>query len=124
MLDYIEIACRWIFALQMIFWGLNGFFNWVQIPPSSEGVTRFAQACVDTRFIMPTVKVIEIICGILLLIKFAMILNLMIFAPIIFVITLLHLIHNPKPWPVVLPVSLPFAIMFLIHVPALFATAL
>ncbi|HWU41844.1 MAG TPA: hypothetical protein VN132_00360, partial [Bdellovibrio sp.] len=67
MLSYIEIIFRWIFALQMIFWGLNGFFEWVKIPPASKGVEKFVQACADTKFILPTVKFIEIFCGGLLL---------------------------------------------------------
>lgn len=115
MLEYIEIACRWIFALQMVFWGLNGFFHWFAIPPSSEAVDRFVKACIDAKFIMPTVKIIEIVCGIFLLCKFAVLLNVLIFAPLVFVITLLHLLHNPKPWAVVVPISLPYLIMFAWH---------
>lgn len=124
MLDYIEIICRWVFGLQMAFWGLNGFFHWRAIPPSSEGVTRFVDACIETRFIMPTVKIIEIVGGIFLLCKFAVLLNLLIFAPIIFVITLLHLFHNPKPWPVILPVTLPFLVVFAWHFQTLISTSL
>ncbi|MDG0815184.1 hypothetical protein [Bdellovibrio svalbardensis] len=124
MLDYIEIICRWAFGLQMAFWGLNGFFHWVAIPPSGDGVTRFTEACIETRFIMPTVKMIEVVCGLLLLCKFAVLLNLLIFAPIVFVITMLHFFHNPKPWPVVLPITVPFLVAFSSHLQPLISTSL
>lgn len=120
MFYYIELVCRWIFSLQMIFWGLNGFFNWINIPPSGEGVGKFVQACVDTRFIMPTVKILEIVCGILLLCNFLVILNIFIFAPIVFGITMLHVLHNPKPWGVVLPIAVPFAIILGLNFHSLF----
>lgn len=126
MLSYIETTCRWAFSLQMIFWGFNSFFHWLAIPPSSKGVTKFVEACVDTRFIMPTVKFLEIVCGIFLLCNFAVLLNILIFAPIVFVITLLHLIHNSsfwsKFWPVVLTISLPFLIIFVWHIKPLINT--
>ncbi len=114
-MDYIEIACRWIFGLQMVFWGLNGFFHFLPIPPSSAVITRFTEACLETKFIMPTVKVIEVLCGALLIFKVAVPLSLISFSPIVFVITLLHLLHTPKPWPVVVPISLPFAVLIGIH---------
>ncbi|HEX7675470.1 MAG TPA: hypothetical protein VF412_14940 [Bdellovibrio sp.] len=120
MFYYIELVCRWIFSLQMIFWGLNGFFNWINIPPSGEGVGKFVQACIDTRFIMPTVKILEIVSGILLLCSFLVILNIFIFAPIVFGITMLHVLHNPKPWGVVLPIAVPFAIILGLNFHSLF----
>ena len=89
-MDYIEIACRWIFGAQMVFWGLNGFFHFLAIPPSSDVITRFTEACLETKFIMPTVKVIEVLCGALLILKVAVPISLIFFSPIIFVITLLH----------------------------------
>ncbi|QLY27511.1 hypothetical protein HW988_17585 [Bdellovibrio sp. KM01] len=120
-MDIIEVVCRMIFGLQMAFWGLNGFFNWVTIPPSPPVIEKFVEACIETRFIMPTTKVIEIVSGLLLVLGIAVNLNLMLFAPIIFVITFLHLLHNPKPWGVVVPITLPFAVVIGFHLPALFA---
>jgi hypothetical protein len=64
---------------------------------------------------MPTVKVIEILCGALLIFKVAVTLSLICFSPIMFVVTLLHLIHNPKPWAVLAPLSAPFAILIALH---------
>lgn len=99
----------------MVFWGLNGFFHFLPIPPSSDVITRFTEACLETKFIMPTVKVIEVLCGTLLIFKVAVPLSLICFSPIMFVVTLLHLMHNPKPWAVVTPLSVPFAVLIAIH---------
>ena len=113
-MEYLELALRWIFGLQMAFWGLNGFFHWVKIPPSSATIEKFTQACIDTGFIMPTVKVLEIVAGLLLIFNFSTALCLAVLAPIMFVITGLHVFHNPKPGAVLLPLVLPYAALWLL----------
>lgn len=115
MTNYFELALRWIVGLQMIFWGLNGFFHWKQIPPSAPAIDNFTQACFESRFIMPTVKVFEIIFGAFLLINLATPLALALLSPIVFVITGLHLLHNKKGWEVLLPLSVPFMILVSVH---------
>ena len=120
-MEIVDLVCRIAFGLQMAFWGLNGFFHWVKIPPSPPVIEKFVEACIETRFIMPVVKVIEIVCGLLLAVGVAVPLNMMIIAPIVFIVTFLHLVHNPKPWTVVIPITLPFAVVMGYHLPALFA---
>lgn len=115
MSDYIEIVLRWIFGLQMVFWGLNGFFNWIKLPPASPVIEKFVLACIESRFIMPTVKMIEIICGAFLLLGFAVPVSLLVFAPLLFVISGLHALHSPKPWGVLLSYTLPYALLLLLH---------
>ncbi|WP_347358719.1 hypothetical protein [Bdellovibrio sp.] len=115
MADYIEIACRWILGLQMFFWGLNGFFHWVKVPPSDPAIDRFVQACIDTRFIMPTVKIFEIIGGALLVLHIGVPLTLALLSPIMFVVTGLHILHNPKPWGVLVTTTLPYAALLFYH---------
>lgn len=113
--DYIEVVLRWLFGLQMVFWGLNGFFNWIRIPPASPGIEKFVQACVESKFIMPSVKLIEVIFGSFLLIGFIVPLSLGVFAPLLFVITGLHVLHNPKPWGVLASYTLPYVILLVLH---------
>ncbi|WP_374075985.1 DoxX family membrane protein [Bdellovibrio bacteriovorus] len=112
---YIEIIFRWAFGLQMVFWGLNGFFHWIKIPPSGAVIDKFVEACVETKFIMPSVKLIEIFCGAFLLLGFAIPISLVIFAPLMFVITGLHLFHNPKHWTVLAPVTIPYLVLLVFH---------
>jgi uncharacterized membrane protein YphA (DoxX/SURF4 family) len=115
MTDYIELIVRWIFALQMIFWGLNGFFNWITITPPSATLEKFVLACIETRFIMPTVKVVEIVFGAFLISGFIVPVSILMFAPIIFVITGLHVLHNPRPWGVLVTTTLPFTLLMVLH---------
>ncbi|WP_413582811.1 hypothetical protein [Bdellovibrio sp. HCB288] len=70
---------------------------------------------------MPTTKIAEILLGLLMIIGFAMPLTILLIAPIVFVITLLHLLHNPKPWGVVIPITIPYAVTVGFHLPAIFA---
>lgn len=115
MIDYIEFVFRWILGLQMAFWGLNGFFHWKQIPPSAKAINDFTQACLDTKFIMPTVKVFEIVFGILLLSGFFTLLALVALSPIVFVISGLHLCHNKNPWPVIGLITVPFLVLVILE---------
>lgn len=114
-MEYLDLALRWIFGLQIAFWGLNGFFHWVKIPPSAEVIEKFTQACIDTKFIMPTVKILEIAAGLLLLFNFSTALCLALLAPIMFVITGLHVFYNPKPGAVLIPLVLPYSALWLLN---------
>jgi uncharacterized membrane protein YphA (DoxX/SURF4 family) len=115
MIGHSELTLRWILGLQLIFWGLNGFFHWKPIPPSAKVIDDFTAACMESRFIMPVVKVFEILFGIFLLANYAVPLALALLSPIVFVITGLHALHNKKFWEVLVPISLPFIILVALH---------
>lgn len=119
MIEYFELAVRWIFAGQMLFWGLNGFFHFLALPPSDPVINRFTESCIETRFIMPTVKILEVVGGFFLLLNIAVPLVLVLFAPVVFVITGLHLIHNKKPWGLLASITLPFLLLLFFHHEAL-----
>lgn len=110
-MEWLELALRFIFGAQMFFWGMNGFFNWVKIPPSSKIIDRFVESCIETRFIMPLVKIIEIAGGALIVLGIFVLPSLMVFAPLMTIITGLHLFHNPKPWGVILTCTLPYIML-------------
>lgn len=119
MTEYLELFFRWAFGLQMIFWGLNGFFHLVPIPPSSDKINKFVEACIETKFLMPIVKIFEILFGICLIANFMVAVSLVTLAPILFVVTGLHVFHNPKPWGVLATCTVPYLILVLYHAPAL-----
>lgn len=114
-MEYLELSLRWILGLQLLFWGLNGFFHWKQVPPSAPSINDFTDACHQVKFLLPTVKLIEIVFGSLLLVNTAVPLSLIALAPIIFVITGLHLLYNKRFWEVILPISVPFLVLVGIH---------
>lgn len=101
---------RTIEILYGLFWlwsGLNAIFHWQAVPHVSEKMDRFVQACMETGFIMPTVKTIEILAGLLFIFSFT-IAGLFLMTPIIFGIVGLHIAYNKKPIPMLLIVMGPY----------------
>lgn len=113
--EYIDAILRGVFGLQMLFWGLNGFFHWIQLPPAAPAIEKTVNACIESRFIMFTVKAIEVIFGTFLVLGFMVPLSLLMFAPLMFVITGLHLFHNPRPWAILVSYTAPYIALLLIH---------
>lgn len=96
-------------GLQFVFWGLNGFANWIPVPPShSQSFDEFVNACYKVRGLMLFVKLAEIFGGALLCYPGTQLLGILILFPIVFGITLLQVFHHPRPWPVLGLISLPF----------------
>lgn len=112
-MEWIEITCRWALGLQLLFWGLNGFFHWKVIPPSSDFIAQFSDVCVKSRFIMQTVKILEVFFGAMLLSGYGTLIALIFLGPIVFVISGLHVFHNAKWWQVLVPITVPFMILLL-----------
>jgi len=111
MLEWFEIGCRWALGLQLLFWGLNGFFKWKAIPPSADFIDRFTDICIQSKFIMPSVKIIEIVFGFILLTGYGTLLALVFLGPIVFLITGLHFFHNKKRWGVIIPITGPYLLL-------------
>lgn len=99
----------------MVFSGLNSLFHWVKIPPSGPVIDKFVEACTETKFIMPTVKTIEILFGLFLILGFLVPVSLVMFAPVMVVITGLHLLHNPKPWSILGLYTFPYIVLLIMH---------
>ncbi|HEY8270020.1 MAG TPA: DoxX family membrane protein [Pseudobdellovibrionaceae bacterium] len=114
-MEHIELLFRWILGLQLAFWGLNGFFHWRPVSPSAKPINDFTEACIKSKFIMPTVKSFEVIFGIFLVAGFCTPLSLVALAPIIFVISGLHLFHNARPWPVITAITMPFLALVILN---------
>lgn len=115
MTEYIQTAFRLIFGFQMVFWGLNGFFSWIKITPVANSIEHFIKACFEVKFIMPTVKIFEVIFGIFVALNFMVPASLIALSPIMFVITGLHAFHNPKPWGILLSYTLPFIVLLILY---------
>ncbi len=113
-LEWIDTAARFILGLNLLFFGLNGFTHWVQIPKGEPAFEEFIEALVKAKFIMPAVKVLEIIIGLMLITNRSVLLALAMIAPILFVIAGSHLVLNQqRGLLIVSSLVLPFA--FLIY---------
>lgn len=86
-----------IYGLFWLFSSLNAHFQWKKIPFVSNEMDEFITACHKTKFIMPTVKIVELIVGVLLLFSFTN-LALVLILPIVYGIIGLHLFFNKKKW--------------------------
>jgi uncharacterized membrane protein YphA (DoxX/SURF4 family) len=86
----IDMGARILLGLLFVVFGLNGFLNFIPMPPPPENMMKFATALMETGFFMQFVKACEVICGILLLANVFVPLSLLILAPICINIFLIH----------------------------------
>lgn len=100
---------QWLFGGYWIIQGLNGFFHWFAIPFVSTEMDQFISEFSKVRGFMFTIKLIEILAGLLLLTGFARIFSWILFLPLIFGIIILHWNYNPRPAPMILFMSLFFS---------------
>ena len=100
----IEIAV----GLQFFFWGLNGFFAWIQPPDNGESFNRIIGALFEIRGLMTLVKLIQIIAGLLLISQFYAPLGFLMLIPIAVGIFLLQAFHARSSMMVLIPLIIPF----------------
>ena len=85
------MGVRLLLGLIFTVFGLNGFLNFIQPPPMPDEAMGFIMALVNSGYLMTTVKIVEIICGILLLSGCYVPLACVVLAPIVVNIFLFHL---------------------------------
>ncbi len=102
----IEIAV----GLQFVFWGLNGFFMWIQPPDNGEAFNRIIGAMFEIRGFMIIVKAVQIIAGALLVSQFYAALGFLMLIPIAVGIFLLQIFHARNSMMVLIPLIIPFFI--------------
>jgi uncharacterized membrane protein YphA (DoxX/SURF4 family) len=93
-------ATRFILGLAFLIFGLNGFFNFMPIPPMSQSATQFMAALNKTGYFFPMVKGLEALLGALLLLDLFTPLALIMLSPILVGITTLHIFLNPQGLPI------------------------
>lgn len=94
--SYLEIILRLILGFNFFIFGLNGFFNFITLPEQDERMKAFINCLIETRFIMPSVKIIEILSGGLLILNFQSFFAWLLLGPIVFVITGAQILLNAK----------------------------
>ena len=89
-------VCRLLLGLPFLVFGLNGFFEFLPQPePETPEAGAFIQALVASNYLMPLLKVTEIVCGILLVTGRLVPLALTVLAPILINIVGFHLALAP-----------------------------
>jgi uncharacterized membrane protein YphA (DoxX/SURF4 family) len=99
----VPMIARYLLGLIFFVFGLNGFLNFLPAPPLAEAGLKFIMALVETGYLMPLVKGIEVFAGALLLAGYFVPLALLLLAPIVVNILLFHTILSPgAPLPLII----------------------
>jgi uncharacterized membrane protein YphA (DoxX/SURF4 family) len=91
----ISSAARYALGLLLITFGLNGFLQFLPSPPMADPAVRFIGAILETGYLLPLVKLIEISVGVMLLANRFVPLALVLLAPISVNVVAFHLFLDP-----------------------------
>jgi putative oxidoreductase len=94
------LVARILLGLIFFVFGLNGFFHFIPMPPMPEAAGAFMKALSDTGYMIPLLKVTEILAGIIFLSGWYLPLGLVIITPVVYNILLFHIFLAPEGLPV------------------------
>ena len=87
----LQIIIQMLLGLIFVTFGLNKFMGFTEMPPLNEIATNFMISLNTTSYMFPTIGVIEILCGLSLLLNRYVTLSLLLLIPITFNILGFHL---------------------------------
>lgn len=88
-------ATRYLLGAIFLVFGLNGFFQFIPVPPLAPKAQAFMGAMIATGYLLILVKAIEVLAGIALLLNRRVPLALILLGPIVVNILLFHLVLDP-----------------------------
>lgn len=102
----LPLIARILLGLIFFVFGLNGFFNFIPTPPDMpERMMTFFNGMMATGYFFPFLKGTEVVCGLLLLSGAFVPLALVVLAPIIINIFLVHAFMAPSGLPVAIVIG-------------------
>jgi putative oxidoreductase len=101
----LELVARLILGLIFLVFGLNGFFQFLPMPPPPPQGGAFLGALAATGYMFPVIKGVEVLCGIALLSGVLVPLALILLAPIVVNILLYHTLLDPSGAPMALAIT-------------------
>jgi len=90
-----SLIARILLGAIFFIFGLNGFLNFIPMPPMPEQAGAFMGGLAASGYFFPFLKATEVVCGLLLLIGAFVPLSLVVLAPIIIQIVLFHAFLAP-----------------------------
>ncbi|MBS1963738.1 MAG: DoxX family membrane protein [Bdellovibrionales bacterium] len=100
-MNKLPLIARILLGLCFFVFGLNGFLNFIPPPPTMpEKLTAFTTGLMSTGYFFPFLKGTETLCGLLLLANAFVPLALVVLAPIIINIALVHTILDTSGLPI------------------------
>jgi putative oxidoreductase len=109
----LPMIAKYLLGVIYLVFGLNGFLQFIPLPPLPEAAGQFMGALGASGYFFPVLKLTEILGGVLLLSGFAVPLALVVLAPITIQIFLFHLVLTPG-----LENSVMSIVMIILHVAA------
>ena len=94
-LRYLPTAARLLLGLVFVVFGLNGFLQFLPMPPVTGAPAAFFGALLATGYLFPLIKGTEVIAGALLLGNRFVPLALALLAPVVVNIVLFHTFLTP-----------------------------
>jgi uncharacterized membrane protein YphA (DoxX/SURF4 family) len=95
---FFPAIARVLLGLVFFVFGLNGFFFFIPPPPPDQmpkALMEFSTAMMNTGFLFQLVKGTEVLCGLLLLVNRFVPLALVVLAPVIVNIVMVHVFLAP-----------------------------
>jgi uncharacterized membrane protein YphA (DoxX/SURF4 family) len=86
---------RYLLGAVFLVFGLNGFLNFIKLPPFPPEAGEFLGALMKTGYLWALVKLTEVVCGALLLSGQFVPLALVLLAPVVINIVFFHLYLTP-----------------------------
>ncbi len=105
-MKYATLTVRILLGLIFTIFGLNGFFQFLPMPPLPEESMKFMGGLMAAPYFFPVLKTTEVVSGLLLLSGLYVPLALTVLAPIVLNIFLFHLFLAPG--------GLPLAILLVV----------
>lgn len=91
----VSLGARIILGLIFVIFGLNGFLQFLPMPPMAEEAGKAIGGLFGVSYMFPVVKGLEIIAGLALLSGFFVPLALIVLSPIVVNIFLFHIVYTP-----------------------------
>jgi len=88
-------VARYLLGAVFFVFGLNGFLNFIKLPPMPPQAGEFLEGMMKTGYLTKVVKGTEVVCGALLLAGVAVPFALVMLTPILLNIVLFHVYLTP-----------------------------
>lgn len=103
----LPLIARLILGLIFFVFGLNGFFHFIPMPETMpENLTTFMTGMIASKYFFPLLAGTQTVCGLLLLIGAFVPLALVVLAPVVLNIILVHIFMDPSGLPIAIFVGI------------------